>query len=127
MAIPSSPGGIAGAGGMAWAGDLGAPQAGGCCDPGRTVSVPQKRHLEKSEGELPSSFEQRVQVMLHRIGVTKGPATEGKKQQVGRMFGDVSCTQRAGGGGGPWDGGPPARTGSTHPCAATAYGLCPVT
>ncbi|KAM6057509.1 LOW QUALITY PROTEIN: capping protein, Arp2/3 and myosin-I linker protein 2 [Chlamydotis macqueenii] len=41
----------------------------------------KKRHLEKSEGELPSSFEQRMQVMLHRIGVTKGPATEGKKQQ----------------------------------------------
>ncbi|NXP55342.1 CARL2 protein, partial [Heliornis fulica] len=43
----------------------------------------KKRHLEKSEGELPSSFEQRVQVMLHRIGVAKGPAAEGKKQQVG--------------------------------------------
>ncbi|XP_065497178.1 capping protein, Arp2/3 and myosin-I linker protein 2 [Caloenas nicobarica] len=41
----------------------------------------KKRHLEKSEGELPSSFEHRMQVMLHRIGVTKGPATEGKKQQ----------------------------------------------
>ncbi|NXD87404.1 CARL2 protein, partial [Halcyon senegalensis] len=41
----------------------------------------KKRHLEKSEGELPGSFEQRVQVMLHRIGVTKGPATDSKKQQ----------------------------------------------
>ncbi|XP_074958225.1 capping protein, Arp2/3 and myosin-I linker protein 2 [Phalacrocorax aristotelis] len=41
----------------------------------------KKRHLEKSEGELPGSFEQRMQVMLHRIGVTKGPAAEGKKQQ----------------------------------------------
>ncbi|KAM6123733.1 LOW QUALITY PROTEIN: capping protein, Arp2/3 and myosin-I linker protein 2 [Phoenicopterus ruber ruber] len=41
----------------------------------------KKRHLEKSEGELPGSFEQRVQVMLHRIGVAKGPAPEGKKQQ----------------------------------------------
>ncbi|NXN32089.1 CARL2 protein, partial [Nycticryphes semicollaris] len=41
----------------------------------------KKRHLEKSEGELPGSFEHRVQVMLHRIGVTKGPAAEGKKQQ----------------------------------------------
>ncbi|NXT53363.1 CARL2 protein, partial [Pluvianellus socialis] len=41
----------------------------------------KKRHLEKSEGELPGSFEQRMQVMLHRIGVTKGPAGEGKKQQ----------------------------------------------
>uniref|UniRef100_A0A8B9Z9E0 Capping protein regulator and myosin 1 linker 2 n=1 Tax=Buteo japonicus TaxID=224669 RepID=A0A8B9Z9E0_9AVES len=43
----------------------------------------KKRQLEKSEGELPASFEQRMQVMLHRIGVTKGPAAEGKKQQVG--------------------------------------------
>ncbi|XP_049661738.1 capping protein, Arp2/3 and myosin-I linker protein 2 [Accipiter gentilis] len=41
----------------------------------------KKRQLEKSEGELPTSFEQRMQVMLHRIGVTKGPAAEGKKQQ----------------------------------------------
>ncbi|XP_068267612.1 LOW QUALITY PROTEIN: capping protein, Arp2/3 and myosin-I linker protein 2 [Nyctibius grandis] len=41
----------------------------------------KKRHLEKIEGELPGSLEQRVQVMLHRIGVTKGPAAEGKKQQ----------------------------------------------
>ncbi|NXJ65264.1 CARL2 protein, partial [Rostratula benghalensis] len=41
----------------------------------------KKRHLEKSEGELPGSFEHRMQVMLHRIGVTKGPAAEGKKQQ----------------------------------------------
>ncbi|OWK61712.1 Leucine-rich repeat-containing protein 16C [Lonchura striata] len=41
----------------------------------------KKRQLEKSEGELSSSFEQRVQVMLHRIGVTKGPAAESKKQQ----------------------------------------------
>ncbi|NXU33767.1 CARL2 protein, partial [Drymodes brunneopygia] len=41
----------------------------------------KKRHLEKSEGELSSSFEQRMQVMLHRIGVTKGPAADSKKQQ----------------------------------------------
>ncbi|NWI66667.1 CARL2 protein, partial [Todus mexicanus] len=41
----------------------------------------KKRHLEKSEGELPGSFEQRVQVMLHRIGVTRGPASNSKKQQ----------------------------------------------
>ncbi|XP_069649255.1 capping protein, Arp2/3 and myosin-I linker protein 2 [Haliaeetus albicilla] len=41
----------------------------------------KKRQLEKSEGELPASFEQRMQVMLHRIGVAKGPAAEGKKQQ----------------------------------------------
>nr|XP_013798160.1 PREDICTED: leucine-rich repeat-containing protein 16C [Apteryx mantelli mantelli] len=45
------------------------------------VSFLQKRHLEKSDGELPSSFEQRVHVMLHRMGVTKGLAAEGKKQQ----------------------------------------------
>ncbi|KGL99168.1 Leucine-rich repeat-containing protein 16C, partial [Charadrius vociferus] len=45
------------------------------------VRQDKKRQLEKSEGELPGSFEQRVQVMLHRIGVTKGPAAEGKKQQ----------------------------------------------
>lgn len=51
--------------------------------PDRVVSLLQKRHLEKSEGELSSSFEQRMQVMLHRIGVTKGPAAESKKQQVG--------------------------------------------
>ncbi|NXK64262.1 CARL2 protein, partial [Sylvietta virens] len=41
----------------------------------------KKRHLEKSEGELSSSFEQRMQIMLHRIGVTRGPAAESKKQQ----------------------------------------------
>lgn len=72
-------------GGHGWGWGPGCP-VGGCCGcraPGRAVSVPQKRHLEKSEGELPGSFEQRVQVMLHRIGVTKGPAAEGKKQQVG--------------------------------------------
>ncbi|EOB05240.1 Leucine-rich repeat-containing protein 16C [Anas platyrhynchos] len=36
---------------------------------------------EKSDGELPNSFEQRVHVMLHRMGVTKGLGAEGKKQQ----------------------------------------------
>ncbi|KAM9268865.1 LOW QUALITY PROTEIN: capping protein, Arp2/3 and myosin-I linker protein 2 [Cariama cristata] len=41
----------------------------------------KKRHLERSEGELPGSFEQRMQVMLHRIGVTRGPAADSKKQQ----------------------------------------------
>ncbi|XP_051485757.1 capping protein, Arp2/3 and myosin-I linker protein 2 [Apus apus] len=41
----------------------------------------KRRPLEKSEAELPGSFEQRLQVMLHRIGVAKGPAPEGKKQQ----------------------------------------------
>ncbi|NXD72165.1 CARL2 protein, partial [Eolophus roseicapillus] len=45
------------------------------------VRQDKKRQLEKSDGELPGSFEQRVQVMLHRIGVTKGPAAVGKKQQ----------------------------------------------
>uniref|UniRef100_A0A8C4KJ16 Capping protein regulator and myosin 1 linker 2 n=1 Tax=Dromaius novaehollandiae TaxID=8790 RepID=A0A8C4KJ16_DRONO len=41
----------------------------------------KKRQLEKSDGELPNSFEQRVHIMLHRMGVTKGLAAEGKKQQ----------------------------------------------
>ncbi|NWY01721.1 CARL2 protein, partial [Nothoprocta ornata] len=41
----------------------------------------KKRHLEKSDGELPNSFEQRMHLMLHRMGVTKGLATEAKKQQ----------------------------------------------
>ncbi|KAM8799266.1 capping protein, Arp2/3 and myosin-I linker protein 2 [Eudromia elegans] len=41
----------------------------------------KKRPLEKSDGELPNSFEQRVHLMLHRMGVTKGLAPEGKKQQ----------------------------------------------
>ncbi|NWS41282.1 CARL2 protein, partial [Probosciger aterrimus] len=45
------------------------------------VRQDKKRQLEKSDGELPGSFEQRMQVMLHRIGVTKGPAAVGKKQQ----------------------------------------------
>ncbi|XP_062477151.1 capping protein, Arp2/3 and myosin-I linker protein 2 isoform X1 [Pezoporus occidentalis] len=45
------------------------------------VRQDKKRQLEKSYGELPGSFEQRVQVMLHRIGITKGQAAEGKKQQ----------------------------------------------
>lgn len=70
-------------GGTAGVGDGCCGCCGGCCVPGRAVSVLQKRQLEKSEGELPASFEQRMQVMLHRIGVTKGPAAEGKKQQVG--------------------------------------------
>ncbi|NWR62425.1 CARL2 protein, partial [Bucorvus abyssinicus] len=73
----------------------------------------KKRQLEKSEGELPGSFEQRVQVMLHRIGVTKAPAAEGKKQQVG----SGSCTQRAGGGGDIVDSSadsPPSLKARTH-------------
>ncbi|XP_053126871.1 capping protein, Arp2/3 and myosin-I linker protein 2 isoform X2 [Hemicordylus capensis] len=41
----------------------------------------KKRPFEKSDGELPSSFEQRVHVMLHRIGVTKVLSSEGKKKQ----------------------------------------------
>ncbi|NWU71373.1 CARL2 protein, partial [Pterocles burchelli] len=41
----------------------------------------KKRPLEKSEGDMSGSFEQRVQVMLHRIGVTKGLAPNGKKHQ----------------------------------------------
>ncbi|XP_065589470.1 capping protein, Arp2/3 and myosin-I linker protein 2 isoform X2 [Cyrtonyx montezumae] len=45
------------------------------------VRQDKKRHLEKSDGELPNSFEQRVHIMLHRMGVTKGLVTESKKQQ----------------------------------------------
>nr|XP_056718340.1 capping protein, Arp2/3 and myosin-I linker protein 2 [Euleptes europaea] len=41
----------------------------------------KKRLFERSDGELPSSFEQRVHVMLHRIGVTKVLPSEGKKKQ----------------------------------------------
>ncbi|KAL8194849.1 UNVERIFIED_CONTAM: hypothetical protein K2H54_037077 [Gekko kuhli] len=41
----------------------------------------KKRPFERSDGELPSSFEQRVHVMLHRIGVTKVLPSEGKKKQ----------------------------------------------
>ncbi|XP_068022698.1 capping protein, Arp2/3 and myosin-I linker protein 2 [Melanerpes formicivorus] len=41
----------------------------------------KKRQLERSAGELPSAFEQRMQVMLHRIGVTRGPAPDSKRQQ----------------------------------------------
>ncbi|XP_066492897.1 capping protein, Arp2/3 and myosin-I linker protein 2 [Tiliqua scincoides] len=41
----------------------------------------RKRPFERSDGELPSSFEQRVHVMLHRIGVTKVLSSEGKKKQ----------------------------------------------
>uniref|UniRef100_A0A8C2THI2 Capping protein regulator and myosin 1 linker 2 n=1 Tax=Coturnix japonica TaxID=93934 RepID=A0A8C2THI2_COTJA len=46
------------------------------------VRQDKKRHLEKSDGELPNSFEQRVHIMLHRMGVTKGLVSESKKQQV---------------------------------------------
>ncbi|NXD74454.1 CARL2 protein, partial [Eolophus roseicapillus] len=45
------------------------------------VRQDKKRQLEKSEGELPGSFEHCMQVMLHHISITKGPAAEGKKQQ----------------------------------------------
>ncbi|XP_026509671.1 uncharacterized protein LOC112122754 [Terrapene carolina triunguis] len=49
---------------------------------GSGPSTPERRrHFEKSDGEIPSSFEQRVHVMLHRIGVTKVLSSEGKKKQ----------------------------------------------
>nr|XP_060644291.1 capping protein, Arp2/3 and myosin-I linker protein 2 [Anolis sagrei ordinatus] len=48
---------------------------------GLGVRHEKKRPLERSDGELPNSFEQRVQVMLHRIGVTKVLSSEGKKKQ----------------------------------------------
>ncbi|XP_029767894.1 capping protein, Arp2/3 and myosin-I linker protein 2-like [Terrapene carolina triunguis] len=53
---------------------------------GSGPSTPERRrHFEKSDGEIPSSFEQRVHVMLHRIGVTKVLSSEGKKKQVSLM------------------------------------------
>lgn len=65
-------------------------------------SALQKRHLEKSDGELPNSFEQRVHIMLHRMGVTKGLVTESKKQQVRLdLLVGRACTHMGGGGGGP--------------------------
>ncbi|NXJ85815.1 CARL2 protein, partial [Trogon melanurus] len=89
------------------------------------VRQDKKRHLEKSEGELPSSFEQRVQVMLHRIGVTKCPAAEGKKQQVG----NGSCNQRVGGGGGDIvdssADSPPSLKARTHSVSTGGSPLCP--
>uniref|UniRef100_A0A6J0V2F1 Capping protein, Arp2/3 and myosin-I linker protein 2 isoform X2 n=1 Tax=Pogona vitticeps TaxID=103695 RepID=A0A6J0V2F1_9SAUR len=48
---------------------------------GLGVQHEKKRPFEKSDVELPSSFEQRVHVMLHRIGVTKVLTSEGKKKQ----------------------------------------------
>ncbi|KAJ7311941.1 hypothetical protein JRQ81_006262 [Phrynocephalus forsythii] len=42
----------------------------------------EKRSFGKTDVELPSSFEQRVHVMLHRIGVTKVLSSEPKKKQV---------------------------------------------
>ncbi|KAK9392772.1 Leucine-rich repeat-containing protein 16C isoform A [Crotalus adamanteus] len=48
---------------------------------GLGVRHEKKRSFERSDGELPSSFEQRVHVMLHRIGVTKVLSSEGKKKQ----------------------------------------------
>ncbi|KAG8521792.1 Capping protein, Arp2/3 and myosin-I linker protein 2, partial [Galemys pyrenaicus] len=58
----------------------------GCWDwSGRLATptcLPQRRPLERGETELAPSFEQRVQVMLQRIGVSRssGPA-EGKRKQ----------------------------------------------
>lgn len=61
----------------------------------------QKRHLEKSDGELPNSFEQRVHIMLHRMGVTKGLVSESKKQQVRmELLMGKACTHTGGGGDG---------------------------
>uniref|UniRef100_A0A8C3QW06 Capping protein regulator and myosin 1 linker 2 n=1 Tax=Cyanoderma ruficeps TaxID=181631 RepID=A0A8C3QW06_9PASS len=79
----------------------------------------KKRHLEKSEGELSSSFEQRMQVMLHRIGVTKGPAADSKKHQVGTgsIFWDGPCPSRVVGDGDIVDSSadsPPSLKARTH-------------
>lgn len=44
---------------------------------------PQRRPLERGETELAPSFEQRVQVMLQRIGVSRGSGgAESKRKQV---------------------------------------------
>ncbi|XP_039078353.1 capping protein, Arp2/3 and myosin-I linker protein 2 isoform X2 [Hyaena hyaena] len=45
-------------------------------------SRPDKRRpLERGDTELAPSFEQRVQVMLQRIGVSRGSGSEGKRKQ----------------------------------------------
>lgn len=44
---------------------------------------PQRRPLERGDTELAPSFEQRVQVMLQRIGVSRGSGSaDGKRKQV---------------------------------------------
>lgn len=44
---------------------------------------PQRRPLERGDTELAPSFEQRVQVMLQRIGVSRGSGgAESKRKQV---------------------------------------------
>ncbi|XP_069460601.1 capping protein, Arp2/3 and myosin-I linker protein 2-like [Ambystoma mexicanum] len=42
----------------------------------------KKRHSEKGDGEIYHTFEQRVHVMLHRIGVTRVLSSETKKKQA---------------------------------------------
>ncbi|XP_042293705.1 capping protein, Arp2/3 and myosin-I linker protein 2 [Sceloporus undulatus] len=48
---------------------------------GLGVRQEKKRPFEKSDGEMPGSFEHRVHVMLQRIGVTKVLSSEGKNKQ----------------------------------------------
>lgn len=59
---------------------------------------PQRRPLERGDTELAPSFEQRVQVMLQRIGVSRGSGSaEGKRKQVSweghkcKVRGQVIC------------------------------------
>ncbi|MBZ3891002.1 Leucine-rich repeat-containing protein 16C [Sciurus carolinensis] len=48
----------------------------------RHLSLSQRRPLERGDTELAPSFEQRVQVMLQRIGVSRGSGgAEGKRKQ----------------------------------------------
>lgn len=55
----------------------------------------------------------------------QGPSCRGQEAAGGEQlrFWDRSCTQREGGGGGPWDGGSPDGTGSTQLRATAAHGL----
>lgn len=42
--------------------------------------------FQKHASESTSSFEQRLQVMLHRMGVAKTPPADTKTSQVGRVW-----------------------------------------
>lgn len=57
------------------------------------LSLSQRRPLERGDTELAPSFEQRVQVMLQRIGVSRGSGgAEGKRKQV--SWGGHECEVR---------------------------------
>lgn len=61
----------------------GSPGTVGAAGPLTTQCLcPQRRPLERGDTELAPSFEQRVQVMLQRIGVSRGSGSaEGKRKQ----------------------------------------------